>query len=197
MKLLLAEQDRDFPAAFSALLRLHGHQTAAVYDGTQVLTSLASEKWDAALLDDSLPRIPHKELITAFKSSSVPVIVLTSKRLSAGLLTQEYLASAYLSLPFLPDELTGLLSRLSEYRSTKTPLVYEDAVITPSEFSLSGSIPVTAGEIELFSLLLENKTINEKRMGCYVFSLNAKLARLNKKTRIRYLINKGYRLVTI
>ena len=197
MKLLIAEQDRDFPAAFCPLLALHGHETAAVYDGTQVLARLAAEKWDAALLDDSLPRISHTELVAEFKKRSVPVIVLTAERLSTVLLTRKELANAYLSLPFLPDELTALLDRIDRLRKTEKRLVFGDAEISPSEFTLCGTLPVTAGEIEVFSSVLEKKPVNGRQAGAYVYSLNAKLEKLNKKTRIRYLINEGYRLVRI
>ena len=197
MKLLIAEQDRDFPAAFTPLLKLHGHETTAVYDGTQVLARLSAEKWDAALLDDALPRISHRELVAEFRKRSVPVIVLTAERLSTVLLTREELAGAYLTLPFLPDELTALLDRMAVLKRTEKPLVFGDAEIVPSEFTLCGAVPVTAGEIDVFSSLIEKKTLNGRRSGAYVCSLNAKLEKLNKNTRIRYLINEGYRLVRI
>lgn len=195
MKLLIAEQDRDFPAVFSALLHLYGYETEAVFDGTQVLTRLATENYDAAVLDDTLPRISHGELIAAFRKKSVPVIVITSKPFGTSLLTGKTPANDYLSLPFLPDELIKLIEKIEKYKNTAKSLVYSDAEIVPSEFMLCGSQPVTAGEIELFSELIEKKTVNGKRSGIYVSSLNMKLRRLNKKTHIRYMINEGYRLV--
>lgn len=197
MKLLIAEQDRDFPGAFTALLSLDGHDVTTVYDGTQVLTRIASESFDTAIVDESLPRIPHRELIETLRKDSVPVIVLTSKRLSADKLQGEILANAYLPLPFLPEELIKLIDSVNDKKNSSGKLVFEDAVIVPSDFRLCGELPVTAGEIDVFSALLKNEPINNKRSGVYISSLNAKLGQLGKKTRIRYLINEGYRLVRI
>ena len=58
MKILFAAPDRDLLECFRKLLETDLGETVTAFDGTQVLTLLASESVDAVILDRDLPRVP-------------------------------------------------------------------------------------------------------------------------------------------
>ncbi len=198
MKILIAEQDRDFSSAFSILFGMDSDTVTVVYDGTQVISRLENgQDFDIAVVDESLPRINAKKLLEPLSARNIPVIVLTSEKLTASKLTASPLANEYISLPFLPAELAGLIKSVSDKKKSKEKLEFEDINISVPDFKLCGSIPVTNGEIELFGALIRHEQVSGKHMGPYISALNAKLERLNKNTRIKYLIDEGYRMVKI
>ena len=198
MNILIAEQDRDFSKAFSFLLGLDNNTVTTVYDGTQVISRIeGGQSFDIAIVDESIPRISAKTLIPSLLARNVPVIVLISGKLTASRLMGSPLANAYLSLPFLPGDLTGLIKRVTENVNSTSKLSFEDVSITPSDFKLCGSVPVTEGEIELFDSIVKHEQVSGKHIAPYISALNYKLEKLNKHFRIKYLINEGYRMVKI
>ena len=197
MKLLIAEQDRDFAGSFRTLLEWYGHDVTTVYDGTQVITKLAGHSYDAAVIDGMIPRVSASELVEALNKKNIPVIVMSSGSITANTLSSGRLANAYIQLPFLPKELLALLDSVEKNSSSGEKLVFEDAEINVSAYGLCGTVPVTEGEIEVFRSLINKNSIDLKSKGPCITALNHKLEQLHKKTRIRYLINEGYRLVTI
>ncbi|MBQ9461363.1 MAG: response regulator transcription factor [Clostridia bacterium] len=198
MKILIAEQDRDFSSAFSTLLGMEQHTVTTVYDGTQVITRLeTNHTFDIAVVDEALPRINADKLLKPLFDRNIPVIVLTSEKLTASRLMDTALANAYLTLPFLPSDLTGTIERVMKRKNSTDILRFEDVYIKLSEYMLCGSIPLTDGEIELFADLISHKQVSGKHMEAYISALNSKLEKLNKNIRIKYLIDEGYRMVKI
>lgn len=198
MNILLAEQDRDFLTAYSRLLGGRGHEVTTVFDGTQALCKLSQESFELVILDEQLPRVPSDEILRLLISKGIPVIVILHRKINTGILTGELSANAYLSLPFLPNELTALIDSINSKRSSGESLVYGDISFELSEFTLCGSLRVTNEEIEIFrSLISEKEPDSSKRAGPYINALNFRLEKLGKKQRIEYIMNKGYRLVMI
>ena len=198
MKILIAEQDRDFSSAYSVLLGMEQHTVTAVYDGTQVITRIESgQSFDIAIVDDFLPRINADKLIKPLTDRNIPVVVLTSVKLTASRLSNPVLANAYLTLPFLPADFIGTINRVVTKKSSSDTLKFDDTYIKLSEYKLCGSVPVTDGEIEMFAALLRHEQVSGKHMEPYISALNTKLEQLNKKIRIKYLIDEGYRMVRI
>ncbi len=196
MNILIAEQDRDFSSAFSILLGMEQHTVTTVYDGTQVITRVESgQTFDAAVLDEALPRICAEKLLKPLSERNIPVIILTSGKLTASRLTKPLLANAYLTLPFLPAEFIGAIDRVVKNKTSSETLRFEDVYIKLSEYKLCGSLPVTDGEIELFAAMLRHERVNGGRIVPYVSALNAKLEQLDRSIRIKYLIDEGYRMV--
>ncbi len=195
MNLLMAHPDRDFSEAFHTLLSLSGYTVTSVFDGTQVITRLAAQSYDMMIVDENIPRIPVEELLRTCRKKQMPVIVLSGRRLHAAMLSAEPLTNAYLTFPFLPQELIGLIGRVQQQHQNHEPLRFEGVEIHPADFSLCGTVPVTEGETTVFRCLLYHQPIDNKRAGPYIAALNHKLEKLQKNVRIRYLMNDGYRLV--
>lgn len=197
MNILLAEQDRDFLLAYSRLLSGNGHNVISVFDGTQALCKLREEQIDLIIIDERLPRVSADEITRSQNRKKIPVIVILKKKINTGILIRDDLASAYLSLPFLPGELNSLIESINEKCRSQEKLIYEDVSFDISDFLLCGKLRVTNEEIDIFRSLINEKELDNKRAGPYINALNFKLQRLEKKPRIEYILHKGYRLVMI
>ena len=108
MRFLLVEDDRMIGDSLRAALRMEGHAVDWVRDAEAAQATLASERFDLALLDLGLPRGNGLDVLRAMRSrgDATPVIVLTARDgpgdrvagLDAG-------ADDYLVKPFELDEL--------------------------------------------------------------------------------------------
>ncbi len=108
MRFLLVEDDRMIGDSLRAALRMEGHAVDWVRDAEAAQSTLASERFDLALLDLGLPRGSGMEVLRALRArgDATPVIVLTARDgpgdrvagLDAG-------ADDYLVKPFELDEL--------------------------------------------------------------------------------------------
>ena len=108
MRFLLVEDDRMIGDSLRAALRMEGHAVDWVRDAEAAQATLASERFDLALLDLGLPRGSGMDVLRAMRArgDTTPVIVLTARDgpgdrvagLDAG-------ADDYLVKPFELDEL--------------------------------------------------------------------------------------------
>jgi two-component system, OmpR family, response regulator ChvI len=79
-KITLIDDDENIVASVSLALENHGHAVTAYYDGASGLSALESDPPDLAILDVKMPRMDGMEVLRRLRqSSSVPVIILTSK----------------------------------------------------------------------------------------------------------------------
>ncbi|MBR6915826.1 MAG: response regulator, partial [Clostridia bacterium] len=83
MKILFAAPDRDLLECFKQLLAGEFGETVTAFDGTQVLTLLSAENFDAVILDRALPRVDHKTLVARIREKDLPSVVLTDEPVSA------------------------------------------------------------------------------------------------------------------
>ena len=195
MNILLAESDRDFVSAFERLLQTEHHTVRTAFDGTQAVTKLTESRCDMVILGEELPRISYQEIIRLLNNSNTPVVVISYRKINTGVLTKENLASSYLTLPFLPQELLALIDSIAEKRQSGERIEYHDVSFDLSDFKLCGSLRVTNEEIDIFHSLMHNQELDSKRAGPYINALNEKLEKLKKQPRIRYRMQQGYRLV--
>jgi len=108
MRFLLVEDDRMIGDSLRAALRMEGHAVDWVRDAEAAQATLASERFDLALLDLGLPRGSGMDVLRGLRArgDTTPVIVLTARDgpgdrvagLDAG-------ADDYLVKPFELDEL--------------------------------------------------------------------------------------------
>lgn len=197
MRVLLANADRDFLHVFKKLLELCGHEADTVFDGAQALEKISNGGFDTVVLDQDIPRIRTKEIIKQLNDQQIPVIVITSKNINTELLTDPVLANDYLCLPFFPTELLEAVEKIAEKREGGAEKIHapENIEINVLENKICGNIRLTNQEIRIFRNLCDGETVNPKNIGPYINSLNHKLEQLNKRTRIRYIMKEGYRLV--
>ncbi len=195
MNLLIADPDRDFLTAFRRLLEYYSHKVKTVFDGTQVITKLAAERFDIVILNEGIPRVSSKEIIKLLNEDDIPVIEISEKKINSGILSENVLANSYITLPFLPDELTRLIDSISKKRNSDDKPEYMDVNIDLHSFMLCNKLRVTNEELDIFISLMNNEGIDANRAGPYINALNLKFEKLRKKSRIKYVINEGYRLV--
>ena len=196
MNILLADPDRDFLESYRRVLELAGHTVSTAFDGTMVSQLLAEGHFDMAILDEQLPRVPHDRLVGWLKSERVPVIALCDSRVTCATLMRAPLCAAYLSFPFLPEELLALIDNVdSKAHSTET-LPFARFDIDIARFSLGGGrIALTAAEIDLVAALEGRGDMPRRRLPALVDALNRKLAALGSAALVKYELEKGYRLV--
>ena len=196
MKILLADPDRDLVWSFKALLEQEGNEVSTAFDGAQVINKAFTEKYDEVILSSSIPRVNDRDIVKMLNDEKCPVILLLNRNINADILLDGVLANAYLSFPFYPYELTALSDRVAEKAAGNEMLSFGDVQIDVSAFLLCCSERVTSQEIDVFRALAEKQELDPKKAEPFIGSLNNKLRRLNKKTRIRYVMKEGYRLVT-
>lgn len=81
MKLLLVEDDEPFGAALRLGLEQDGHQVDWLRSGARFEATLLAHRYDAVLLDLSLPDIDGQELLRALRSrrDRTPVLVISAR----------------------------------------------------------------------------------------------------------------------
>ncbi len=194
MKLLFAVSDRDLLKSYSKIFELEGIEVKLAFDGTQVVMKTATEKFDIAVISESLPRVELKELLRLLYEEEIPTVVITEKRVTSETLCSSEIACSYLPLPFLPDELRRAIRLISEKKRSEKSFTAGDAGVNIKLFSMDG-IRVTSEEIDILKAITEDKPFSVRHESVYISAINKKLERLHKTTRIKYIINKGYRLV--
>ena len=110
--ILFADDDRDTRELVQILLRQAGFNVSVTGDSSEVLHLLATDHFDALLLDNWMPEVTGLELCRLIRSfdQTIPIFFCSGaateadKRaaLSAG-------AQGYIVKPFDPDELTATL----------------------------------------------------------------------------------------
>lgn len=196
MRVMLANHDRDFLLAFTRLIEYENDEVTAVFDGTQVISKLASQqKPDIVVLDENIPRISSREILKQLNESDIPVIMISDRKINSGKLMDKMLANAYLSLPFMPSELIQLIKSVDSKHRSNEKLEYEDVSFDISVFRLCDEMRVTNEEIDIFRSLVNNSETDNKRAAPYINALNRKFKKLRKRPAIKYVINEGYRLV--
>ena len=196
MRVMLANHDRDFLLAFTRLIEYENDEVTAVFDGTQVISKLASQqKPDIVVLDENIPRISSREILKQLNESDIPVIMISDRKINSGKLMDKMLANAYLSLPFMPSELIQLIKSVDSKHRSNEKLEYEDVSFDISVFRLCDEMRVTNEEIDIFRSLVNNSETDNKRAAPYINALNRKFKKLRKRPTIKYVINEGYRLV--
>jgi DNA-binding response OmpR family regulator len=108
MRVLLVEDDRMIGDSVRAALRQSGYAVDWVRDGTAADTTLASERFDLALLDLGLPQRDGLEVLRALRArgDTTPVIVLTARdALASRVDGLDAGADDYVVKPFELDEL--------------------------------------------------------------------------------------------
>ena len=195
MRILFAAQDRDLLRCYARLLEDDETTVQTAFDGTQVLSKLRETRFDLLIVSEDIPRIPLRQIISYCNDEGFPVLVLTAARPRLATLLDTVLASAYLPLPFTPDELSEKIRRLRVLQDTAQPLAVGDICADASRLLL-GSRRITVEEFDVLSDILENRIPENEWSGVCIGALNEKLSALGMPQRIRYLGQEGFKMVT-
>jgi DNA-binding response OmpR family regulator len=164
MRLLLAEDDTMIGEAVRDGLRRHGFVVDWVQDGIAAEQALATEPYDACVLDLGLPRKEGLGVLRGlrYRGSAVPVVVLTARDavsdrvggLDAG-------ADDYVVKPFDLDELAARIRAALRRRAGRASaaIEHQGVVLDPAtrEVRRDGSpVQLSPREFALLHALLEH-----------------------------------------
>ena len=113
-RVLVVDDEPDVLLLCRLNLEQRGHEVLEAPNGDSALELARSGSPDLVVLDLMLPGIDGYQVLQALRAgeetSGVPVLVLTAKSLQADRERSRQLgASAFLTKPFLPDELCDLV----------------------------------------------------------------------------------------
>jgi CheY-like chemotaxis protein len=114
-RILVIDDDRDVGYLVQLTLELEGYEVFLTYDGLRGLAAAQRQRPDAIVLDLMMPVMDGHEVLKQLRSdhrtSDVPVVVLTAlAQEEAAEEVQRAGASACLTKPFVPEELSAALS---------------------------------------------------------------------------------------
>jgi DNA-binding response OmpR family regulator len=163
MRILLVEDDTMIGESLREALRRQGMAADWVRDGRAADSTLASERFDAVLLDLGLPQRGGLEVLRALRGrgDSTPVLVLTARDSLADKVTGlDAGADDYLVKPFELDELLARLRALVRRHAGRASPVLgvADLQLDPATREVTrGGRPVllSAREFALLQALLE------------------------------------------
>jgi len=163
MRVLLVEDDTMIGESLREALRMQGMAADWVRDGRAADAALASERFDAVLLDLGLPQRSGLEVLAALRArgDTTPVIVLTARDAlpdKVGALDKG--ADDYLVKPFELDELLARLRAVVRRRAGRAggTLEVADLRLDPAtrEVSRGGrAVLLSAREFALLQALME------------------------------------------
>ncbi|MHA7662117.1 response regulator transcription factor [Mycolicibacterium sp. HS_4_1] len=167
MRILVVDDDRAVRESLRRSLTFNGYSVELAQDGVEALERISSDRPDAVVLDDMMPRLDGRGVCRQLRSSGddLPVLMLTARDsidervagLDAG-------ADDYLPKPFALEELLARMRAL--LRRTGPAEGTESAALTFSDLSLdpvtrevtrgSRSISLTRTEFSLLEMLIHN-----------------------------------------
>lgn len=194
MRILFAAPDRDLLECYKKLLEIDFGETVTAFDGTQVISLLATEDFDIVILDRNIPRIDYEELIERIRDKEIPVIALNDCPVSAHDLTKPPLPNLWLSYPFTPEKICDEIKDTLNCVSSDEQFSVGDVEINVPGYRITGGPSLTAGEINVLRALLNGESITAND-GVYINALNTKFGKIGAETRIKYKAKKGFELV--
>ncbi len=167
VRILVVDDDRAVRESLRRSLTFNGYSVELAQDGVEALERISSDRPDAVVLDDMMPRLDGRGVCRQLRSSGddLPVLMLTARDsidervagLDAG-------ADDYLPKPFALEELLARMRAL--LRRTGPAEGAESAALTFSDLSLdpvtrevtrgSRSISLTRTEFSLLEMLIHN-----------------------------------------
>lgn len=140
-RVLLIDDDEQLGKLLTRYLANHGYAVVAVCDPLSGLKRLASEPWDAVLLDVMLPKIDGFEVLRRVRATStVPVLMLSARADEADrIVGLETGADDYIPKNFSSRELVARIRatlRRSEYAIAAASQAAEQQQIKVGELSI-------------------------------------------------------------
>lgn len=165
MKVLIAEDDRDFGNILSQYVSISGFDVKLARDGREALEMFSAEKPDICVLDVMMPEMDGYTLVEKIRKSvaGMPVIFLTAKSMKEDILKGLRLGvDDYITKPFDPEVLilriNNILRRVysslnDEYKISLTRLNFNTL-----ELSSGNTVEkLTLKEAQLLKYFILNK----------------------------------------
>jgi two-component system sensor histidine kinase/response regulator len=155
LRLLIAEDIPENQAVLVGLLKTQGHITQTVSNGREVLTALASESFDAVLMDVLMPVMDGLEATAAIRSQErtsgrhIPIIAVTASAMPED---REHCFEAgmdsFISKPILSHELFAVIEKVVRDRPDRSRLGPEKRLNVGNDVSALAQSLAFLGGIE-------------------------------------------------
>ena len=164
MKLLLAEDEKEYCRALCAMLERSHYSVDCAHDGAAALELILSGHYDAIILDIMMPKMDGLEVLRRLREAGVgtPVMLLTARtRMDDRISGYDAGADDYLPKPFHADEFLARVRALLRRRPTFIPdvLSFSGISIDGSTNSLRGPLgeeKLTGKEYQMLELLIRS-----------------------------------------
>ena len=165
MKVLLAEDDRDFGNILSQYLTISGFEVTLARDGKEAINLFRSIKPDICVLDVMMPEMDGFSLGEQIKQAQpeLPVIFLTAKSLKEDIIRGLKIgADDYITKPFDPEVLILRINNILRraYSSSNDEFRVSDTVLNFNTLELvcgSTREKLTLKEAQLLKYFIINK----------------------------------------
>jgi DNA-binding response OmpR family regulator len=165
MKVLLAEDDRDFGNILSQYVTISGFDVALARDGKEAWEMFCNDKPDICVLDVMMPEMDGFTLGEKIKEAQpgVPLIYLTAKSLKEDIVRGLKIgADDYITKPFDPDVLILRINNILKraYSSSNDEFKISNTILNTNNLELScGSTreKLTLKEAQLLRYFIVNK----------------------------------------
>ena len=217
MRILYAEDEISLSRAVTKILEKNNYAVDAVYNGEDALEYLASENYDAVILDIMMPKIDGLTVLKKLRAKGdlVPVLMLTAKaEIEDKVAGLDGGANDYLAKPFDTRELLARLRTITRSRSSVDSLLsFGNITLDRASFELSspiGNFRLANKEFQIMEMFMYNprrlisaERFMEKIWGydsdseinvvwVYISYLRKKLNALGANVRITASRNAGY-----
>ena len=200
MRILLAEDDSSLADAIETILRKNHYTVDVVFNGRDALSHLASDLYDAAILDIMMPYIDGLSVLKMIRKEGnlIPVLLLTAKhQIEDKVLGLDAGANDYLTKPFDFRELLARLRCITRNPHTQNISKLQIGNLTLDELTciLStplGSYQLTNKEFQMMKLFMMSpgKIISADRFLEKIWDLNSEAEMNTVWTYVSYLRRK-------
>lgn len=165
MKVLLAEDDRDFGNILSQYISISGYDVTLARDGKEAWELFGKDKFDICVFDVMMPEMDGFTLAEKVKEAQqeIPLIFLTAKSLKEDIVRGLKIgADDYITKPFDPEVLILRINNILKraYSSTNDEYKVSNTVLKFNSLELfSGSTreKLTLKEAQLLKYFIINK----------------------------------------
>ena len=164
MRILVAEDERDFNRLICKTLERAGYSVDACFDGEEALDYTAGAEYDCILLDIMMPKQDGHAVLQALRAqgSATPIIFLTARdSIHDRIEGLDMGADDYLVKPFDFDELLARIrAAIRKYGSQKTSIfTLADLTMDTGHTVTRGgqAIPLSAKEYAILEYMLRHK----------------------------------------
>jgi len=164
MRILVAEDNRSYCRALTAILERADYTVDAVYTGTDALEYAFANLYDGIIMDVMMPGMDGMDVVRRMRAADIhtPVMILTAKgQMRDRIEGYDAGADDYMSKPFHSDELLARVRALVRRRPSYRPdaLTFAGLVLDGGDHTLSGPrgrAKLTSKEYQILELLMRD-----------------------------------------
>ena len=164
MRLLYAEDEKSLARAVSTILMKNNYSVDVVNDGAEALDYLATENYDAVILDVMMPKKDGIQVLQEMRArgDATPVLLLTAKsEIDDRVLGLDSGANDYLTKPFDMKELLARIRAMTRVLSVQPDKVlrFGNVALDCSSYDLTGpegSFKLAGKEFQMMEMLMRS-----------------------------------------